>query len=192
MRFEAAIRVAQGGTIDGSGTIDQSLDRIEAQVEMSQVALAPLRPLLARYATLDLRSGHVSASARVDYQARGEGPMVRATGAVTVGDLLVNESDTGDRFLSWKTLSTDDVTLTLGPNRLRIKELRVAEPGAKLVIAKDRSLNFFHVLRTEPRGTVPAATTDGPRAVAAAAPDPARAAPRGEPFDARITRVSVR
>jgi Domain of Unknown Function (DUF748) len=192
MRFEAALRVAQGGTVDGSGTIAQNLDGIEAQVEMSQVALAPLRPLLARYATLDLRSGHVSASARVGYQARGEGPTLRATGAVTIGDLLVNESDTGDRFLSWKTLSTDDMTFTLAPNRLRIKEIRLTEPGAKVVIAKDRSLNLVHVLRTEAGRTAPIATADGPRDVAATAPGPHRSESRGEPFDTRVARVSVR
>jgi hypothetical protein len=192
MRFEAALRVAQGGTVDGSGTIAQNLDGIEAQVEMNQVALAPLRPLLARYATLDLRSGHVSASARVGYRARGEGPTLRATGAVTIGDLLVNESDTGDRFLSWKTLSTDDMSFTLAPNRLRIKEIRLTEPGAKVVIAKDRSLNLVHVLRTEAGRAAPLATADGPRAVAAAAPGPKRPESRGEDFDARVARVSVR
>ena len=90
-----------------------------------------------------------------------------ASGAVTIGDLLVNESDTGDRFLSWKTASTDDLTFTLAPNRLRIKEIRVTEPGAKVVIAKDRSLNLVHVLRTETEAarTAPVATPDGPRRV---------------------------
>src|SRR5262245_41634486 len=192
MRFEAALRVAQGGTVDGSGTITQGFDGIEAQVEMKQVALAPLRPLLARHATLDLRSGHVSASARVGYQARGQGPALSATGAVIFGDVLVNESDTGDRFVSWKTLSTDDLTFTLAPNRLRIKEIRVTEPGAKVVIAKDRSLNLVHVLRSEAGRTAPAATPDGSRDAAAAAPSPRRPEPRSDSFDARVARVSVR
>jgi hypothetical protein len=192
MRFEAAVRVAQGGTVDSSGTITQRLDGIELQVEMRQVALGPLRPLLARHATLDLRSGHVSASARVGYQARGEGPALRASGAVTIADVLVNESDTGDRFLSWKTLSTDDLTLTLAPDRLRIKEIRVSEPGAKVLIAKDRSLNLVHVLRTEAGRTAPGATSDDPRDVAAAAPSPKGPDANRQPFDARVARVSVR
>jgi hypothetical protein len=192
MRFEATLRLAQGGMVDGSGTIAQNFDGIEAQVEMNQVALAPFRPLLAHYATLDLKSGHVSASARVGYQAHGEGPALRASGAVTIGDLLVSESETGDRFLSWKTLSTDDMTFTLAPNRLRIKEIRVTEPGAKVVIAKDRSLNLVRVLRTEAGPTEPVATSDGPRHGAAAAPGPKRPESRSEPFDARVARVSVR
>ena len=192
MRFQAALRLAQGGTVDGSGMIAPGFDGLEAQMEMKQVALAPLRPLLARYTTLDLRSGHVSASARVGYQARGEGPALRGSGAVTIGDVLVNESDTGDRFLSWKTLSTDDLTFTLAPNHLRIKEIRVTEPGAKVVIAKDRSLNLVNVLRSEGDRTEPVTTSDAPRAAAATAPGPRRPEPGSQPFDARVARVRVR
>jgi hypothetical protein len=191
VRFEAVLRVAQGGSVDGSGTITQSFDGIEARVEMRQIALAPLRPMLARYTTLDLRSGHLSASARVDYQARGQGPALRARGAVTIGDLLVNESETGDRLLAWKTLSTDDVTFTLGPNQLLTKEIRVAELGAKVVVAKDRSLNLLHVLKAETAATAPASTSDGPRPVDPAARSAKRPESRSESFDARVSRVSV-
>ena len=49
MRFEAAVRVAQGGTVDGSGTIAQSFDGIEARVEMQPgragATPPPARPL---------------------------------------------------------------------------------------------------------------------------------------------------
>jgi Domain of Unknown Function (DUF748) len=192
MRFEAALRVVDGGTVDGSGTITQNFDDIEVQLELNQVALAPLRAALAHYAILDLRSGHVSASTRVHYQASGEGPALRASGAVTIGDLLVNESETGDRLLSWKALSTDDMTFTLAPNRLRIKEIRVTEPGAKVFITKDRSLNLAHVLKIEAREAAPDARSDRTQRVTAAAASPKRRESGSEPFDARVARVSVR
>jgi hypothetical protein len=202
IRFQTALRLAQGGTIDGSGTIASRFDGFEAQVEMKQVALAPLRPLLARHATLDLRSGHVSATARVDYRARAGRPALRGSGTVTLGDVLVNESDTGDRLLSWKTLSTDDLTFTLAPNRLRIEEIRVTELGAKVVIAKDRSLNLVHVMTRE-GGPAEPVTRNGGRAepvakperrpaVTAAGPGPKRPDSGSPPFDARVARISVR
>src|SRR6185436_12088259 len=124
-------------------------------------------------------------------QARGQGPALRARGAVTIGDLLVNESETGDRLLAWKTLSTDDVTFTLGPNQLLTKEIRVAELGAKVVVAKDRSLNLLHVLKAETAATAPASTSDGPRPVDPAARSAKRPESRSESFDARVSRVSV-
>lgn len=188
MRFEAALRVAEGGTVDGRGTIAPNLAGIEMQLELRQLALAPLGAALAHYAILDLKSGHVSASTRVHYQASGEGPILRASGSVSIGDLLVNETETGERLLSWKTFSTDDLTLTLAPNQLRIKEIRVTEPGAKVVITKDRSLNLAHVLKSE----APEVRADRAQPVATPAPSLKRGGSGSEAFDVRIARVSVR
>src|SRR5262249_32213949 len=155
---------------DRRGTIDQNFSAAEAQVKMSEIALAPLQPLLAHYATLDLKSGHASASARVSYRTSGEGPSLRATGAISIDDLLVNEGGTEERLLSWKAMSTDDVTFTLAPNRLRIKEVRVTEPGAKVVIFKDRTLNLAHVLKTDAHSVEPATAADGAQQAAASPP----------------------
>ena len=152
MRFEAALSTAQGGTIKGNGTIAQDLKTADAQVEATGVPLTPLQPLIAHYAALDLKSGHASASARVNYQGGGKGPSLSATGTMSMGDVLVNETETGDRFLSWKTLSADEVTFTLAPNRLAIKEIRVLEPGAKVVISKNGEVNLAQVLRRCPPG----------------------------------------
>jgi hypothetical protein len=190
-RFEAALRVAQGGAIDASGTIAPGFGGVEARVQVSDIALAPLQPLLARYATLDLKAGRASASAQVSYRPGGEGPALRATGAMSIGDLLVNESETGDRLLSWKSMSTDDVVLTLAPDRLRIGEIRVTEPGAKMVIARDRRLNLMRVLRAGPPPAVsPAAPDDAPQIT----PSPPTAAGRAsaDAFRASVARVRVR
>jgi len=193
IRFEAALRAAQGGTVHSSGSIGQNLGGVEAQIEVSEVALAPLGPLLARYATLDLKSGHASASARVSYQTSGEGPSLRAIGAISIADLLVNESGTEERFLSWKTMSTDDVTFTLAPNRLRIKEIRVTEPGAKVAIFTDRTLNLAHMLKTDSRSVEPATPTDRADHVTASSPPRfQRQAPTTGAFSASVARVSVR
>jgi len=103
MRFEAALTTAQGGTIKGTGTIAQGLETADAQVEATAVALTPLQPFIARYAALDLKSGHASASARVNYRGGSKGPSLGAMGTVSMENVLVNEARTGDRFLSWKT-----------------------------------------------------------------------------------------
>jgi hypothetical protein len=143
--FDAALRMASGGTVNAKGTIAQDFGRAAAQVEVAEVSLAPLQPLLARYATVDLKSGSLFASTKIEYGAAG--PSLRAAGAISIADLLVNEAKTGDRLLSWKRMSADDVTFTLAPNELAIKEIRLLEVGAKIEIAKDRGLNLAQVLR---------------------------------------------
>jgi hypothetical protein len=145
-QFDTAIRIAQGGTIQASGTLAQDFKQASAKVNVSALAATPLRPVLSRYTTLDLKSGAASVTARVEYRAGGK-PETRVQGSARIADLLLNESPGGDRFLSWKALEAADIALTLSPNRLNIKDVRIESPGAKIAIAKDRSVNLTRVIK---------------------------------------------
>ena len=161
MRFEVAVSMAEGGTIKGNGTIGQDLKSADAHVEATGLPLMPFQPLIAHYAALDLKSGHASTSARINYQGGGKGPRLSATGMMTLENVLVNEAQTGDRFLSWKTLSADEVALTLAPNRLVIKEIQVQEPGAKVLISQKREVNLAQVLKPVARRPDGSTAADG-------------------------------
>ncbi|HVE51679.1 MAG TPA: DUF748 domain-containing protein [Casimicrobiaceae bacterium] len=149
IELKAALRVAQGGTINCSGTLAQDFMQASIKVDAVGVGAEPLRPVLARYTSLDLKSGNASAVARLDYRNGGK-PVWRVQGSATILNFLVNEAATGDRLLSWKTLSADNIALTVSPDRVTVKEIRIVEPGAKIVVAKDRSVNISQVLK--PRG----------------------------------------
>ncbi|HSQ03225.1 MAG TPA: DUF748 domain-containing protein, partial [Burkholderiales bacterium] len=146
IEVNAALRAAQGGTLNGSGTLAQDFKQANLKVEAAGISAEPLRPLFARYTILDLRSGNASASARVDYRSGGK-PALRVEGNARIANLLLNEADTGDRFLSWKMLAANSVALTLSPDRMIVKEIVVREPGAKIVVAKDRSVNITQVVK---------------------------------------------
>jgi hypothetical protein len=146
IEIRAGLRVAQGGTINGSGTLAQDLMQANIKLAAAGVGAEQLRPVLARYAILDLKSGSASAVARLDYRGGGK-PALRVDGNAEILNFLVNEADTGDRFLSWKTLIAENIALTVSPNRLTVKEVRIQEPGAKIVIAKDHGVNIMQVLK---------------------------------------------
>ena len=59
-----------------------------------------------------------------------------------------------DRFLAWKTLDAKGVALQVEPGELTIDEVRLAGPGAKIVIFEDRTANLTRVFNdgadTEP------------------------------------------
>ncbi len=158
IELKAALRVAQGGTINGSGTLAQDFTQASVKLDAVGVVADPMRPVLARYTSLDLKSGKVFAAARLDYRTGGK-PALRVEGNAKILDFLVNETDSGDRFLSWKTLTAEALALAVSPNRLTVKELRVEEPGAKIVVAKDRSVNISQLLKR--RGDVEASAPPG-------------------------------
>ena len=144
--FDAKVRIAQGGSVQVSGTVAQDFKQASAKANVSGLSAAPLRPVLSRHTTLDLKSGSASITARVEYRAKAK-PETRVQASAKIADLLVNEAASGDRFVSWKSLDAADIALTLSPNRLTIKDVRVEEPGAKIAIAKDRSVNLTRVLK---------------------------------------------
>lgn len=182
MLLEAQLRGAEGGTIATSGTIAANGENADMLVKVEALALKPFQPVLARYAALDLKSGAFSATARVSYQAKGQQPGLRANGELSVSDVLLNEAASGDRFLSWKTLSAAGVWFATAPGRLVVREINIHEPGAKLVISKDRRVNVTQILKRD------SARADSGRDAAGAV----AATAAKQPFDARVERIRFR
>lgn len=200
--FEAALRVAQGGTLSANGSFAADGSSAKAQVKLEQVALAPLRSLLARHALLDLKAGAASTVLDLDYAAGDTTPVLRATGTANIADLLINEEIGGDRFIAWKTLTAEGIDYASAPGKLDIKEIRLTAPSAKVQIFKDRSVNLGKVFEKGAKaGAAPAPESAGAKPAAEAAkPAPAEEKPApaaekqaagGQTFPVTVGRVRV-
>ncbi|MBW2602823.1 MAG: DUF748 domain-containing protein [Deltaproteobacteria bacterium] len=146
--FKTDLKVAQGGRVRVSGQVSQAGDRADARAKITGINLKPIGPAVAKFTSLALESGNISASARVKYRSGRSGPRLRADGTISVNRLMLKEEDTGERFLEWKKISANGLAFGLSPNRLQIEEVRLLEPGAKVVIFKDRSINLAKVLKS--------------------------------------------
>ena len=154
--FETSLKIGQGGSANVSGQVSQGGDRAEARAKIADVNLEPLRPALTRFTILTLESGKVSASAGIKYRAAESSksdPRLRVNGSMTVDHFVLNEEGTGERFLEWRNLSAGGIVFDLSPRRLHVEEIRLQEPGAKVVIFKDRRMNFSQVLK-RPNGAL--------------------------------------
>lgn len=194
--FEASLQVKQGGKMRASGSVGIDGSRAAGKVSIERVSLKPLQPAVARHSTLRLESGEISAAAKLEYRAGKSRPELRVTGRAALDNLLLNESASGERLLSWRSFAAEGVTFGLAPDRLHVAEARLIEPGAKIVVFKDRSLNLVQVLKTQPatESKAPtAAITDVPR------PEPVRTSSGGTggpeatatPFAISVDRVRV-
>lgn len=167
--FEARSQIQQGGSVGLAGTFQQPRGRIDARVTLSHLNLKPLQSLVAQYTTLTLVSGNLSTDTHLGL-ITGPRPTITVAGEAKIGRLLLNEADTGGRLLSWKELAVDGLDFSLNPDHLAINELSVLEPGAKIIIFKDKSLNLSKIGRSENQA-LPQARPDrqsaGPEAVKA-------------------------
>jgi hypothetical protein len=193
IKFQAGLAVREGGKLTAQGSVVPATGAVDTAVEVKQLALAPVQPLLAKFVKLKLAGGTVSARGQLNTKP---GPAnrtsVRYVGAFDVSGLALNEDD-GDRFASWKTVRTDKLTLSLAPDLLDIPELRIVEPNAKLIIENDRSFNAARLL-VKPADAP--ATASAPASPAATAAKPAIAAagkpaPASQPFPVHVRRVRL-
>lgn len=151
VQFDARVRVAQGGSARATGEVGAGGEQITATATVERFNLKPLQPLVAKYSAFRLESGAVSTAAKIAYRAGKAHPDLQVTGTLHVDDLLLNEASTGERLLAWKSLSTKGVSFRLEPGTLEVREVRLVEPGAKIVIFKDRSLNLAKALAPGPQ-----------------------------------------
>ncbi|MGQ9811867.1 MAG: DUF748 domain-containing protein [Dissulfurimicrobium sp.] len=145
--FDIQSQVRQGGLVNLSGSFLQPGGRIDAQVMLSHLNLKLLQPLVVQHTALTLVSGDLSANMHLSLVTGGLRPSVTVKGEANIGRLLLNEADTGGHLLSWKELAVKGLDFSLNPDHLAINEVRVLEPGAKIIIFKDKSLNLSKVIR---------------------------------------------
>lgn len=179
VKFQASLGVREGGALAAHGSVAPASGALQAQLQLKQLALAPLQPLLGQYLKLKIASGQVSAQGQLTAgSGQAQSPALRYVGSVDIARLGLNE-ESGEPFAAWKSVRADQLSASFGPNRLQIPELRVIEPNATLIIEDDRSFNAARLLvRPDPSGANPAAAAPGPAAT-------------GEPFPVRIQRVRV-
>jgi hypothetical protein len=159
--LDAALRIAQGGTLRVSGNANPAGTRASAKATLERLSLKPLQPLVAARTALALGSGGVSAAIQAQYRMVNERAEVRARGSASVDDLLLTEAAGGRPLLAWKSVAASGIAFSLAPDRLAISDIAVRGLSAKIVVNNDRSVNLAQAL-TPPGGTTKPATPADP------------------------------
>ena len=150
--FNATASIAGGGSISASGSASSDLSKIDAKVNVAAMALFPLQPFIARHVAVDLKSGSVSATATIAYRLADGKTSLTASGPVELAKVRLNEAGSDETVLAWEKLSAADARLSLGPDRVLIKEIIVQSPEAKIDISEQRELNLLQLFK---HGSVP-------------------------------------
>jgi hypothetical protein len=197
MQVELKARVASGGEIEAKGSVRTDNGATDLQLKLAAIALAPVQPYLSEVAELTLASGTLSTAGRLRYGDPAADAKLAYKGSFAVDKVQIDEIEPKRPFVIWETLATDDLLLSVEPNRLDIGELRLVAPDGRLIIAEDQSVNLTDVLKKKPKGDESAAAADKPAggedaaraATAAATADDG--APVNDPFPVSIARMRI-
>ncbi|GAB1392564.1 DUF748 domain-containing protein [Rhodocyclaceae bacterium] len=150
-----AFNVASGGQFEAVGKYTPAGALADFKLKLSDLSLKPAEAYIARKADVQFASGHISTAGQLSMDSKG--PMYR--GDFSVRDLRINEAGTTNVLLGWKNFSTSSLTAT--SKKLDIGELRLNALDTKLIIDKNKVVNFKKVLKPAPASatetSVPAA-----------------------------------
>lgn len=162
---KAAFNVRDGGRFEAEGSIVPAVPSADIRLKLTDLALKPAQPYLTPVAMLKLAGGKLSTAGNVSYSPKGAG----YKGEFSLRDLLVNEADTGNLFLAWKSLGSR--AFEVSPSKLDMDELTINGLDTALIINKDKTLSFKRILK-QPASPAPAAAPAPAPALALAAAQP--------------------
>ena len=185
-----------GGKASVSGKLAGSSQPMKLRVDVDDLPLTPLQPVLAHYAALELKSGSLDAEAVLATTAEQDGGM-RVTGSLGIDALRLDEAKTGDRFLAWKRLHAQAIQFDTAHNRLVVGRAVLDGAQARLEISREGELNIRQVLRASARekareAPVPDTPVQQTTAATARAPGQVDTASDETPFAALVDRLRIR
>ena len=156
MGFSLDLKIREGGNVTASGTFDPGGPSVESDVNVAEVALTTFQPFIDAVANLVLHSGTFSSRGKLIYGQKSAGADLSYDGGFKLAQLRITEPESKNTLIGWKALSTDQLKLNLQPNRLDIREVKLTQPVAKLIIHEDGSINLANVMKDRDRARVPA------------------------------------
>ncbi len=151
------------GKLSGHFSLDPASGAVKGKLSTNQVPLAPLAPYGLSGTPLRMAGGLLSANLDID-SARSAW---KVAGDVGITQLSVMEPGQKLPLLGWRSLKVDGLALQANPLKVAIRDIRLEEPVARVILDQQRQLNFQKIFAARAAGK-PAA----PVKPAAAAPLP--------------------
>ncbi|SPD73458.1 conserved hypothetical protein [uncultured Desulfobacterium sp.] len=152
MGFKVGFDFEEGGGMSVSGKVIPSVPSVEADVNVSGLALTPLQPYLEEFITLQLRSAKVSTKGNLTYGKPGTGVLMAYTGGLSLNQFSLSKPKANKTFLGFDSVQLPKFTLKIEPSRFETQEIIVSRPVGELIIAEDRTVNLANIVKEQESG----------------------------------------
>ena len=143
------IGITANTKIDKTGSLAADLKyalddgRLEGKAALDSFDLTVIQPYLDRYTRMDLMSGKLATDLDVTLLADGG---FAASGSVQVDKLRTVDKARQEDFIKWDVLRADGFSYDGRTAKLRIKSLKARGPYARVIIAKDQTINVADIM----------------------------------------------
>lgn len=161
LQLDADLNINQQGHLLAQGDLRLTPFNTQLAFELKDFDLSVLQPYIGKATAMTLHSGRLGAKGDVSYAATPESASpVTFKGDIEVADLRTTDQFVNDEFIKWRSLALTGVDFSLHPDKLSIRRIVARQPYARVVIARDSSLNVTRVLN--PGGAAAQANDEAP------------------------------
>lgn len=144
--FQISVGINNDGLIKLEGNTTLKPFSAQTSVAVDKIALEKFQPYVDRVARLDIISGHFGIDGKLSLSQQQDKLGINFTGNTSIAKLLTRDQLKNKDFVKWDNLSLQDIDVDVLANKYHAKKLLINKPYARVVIRKDKTVNFSDIL----------------------------------------------
>jgi flagellar motor protein MotB len=143
-QFDANVN---NGTIALKGDMVNEPFSTRISVDAKNIGLEPFQSYLEKFARLDIMDGKFNMNGKLSVALQEQKPPdIKFDGGSGIADLITRDQLTHKDFIKWKNLALQDIKADVLAERYTAGALTIDKPYARVIIKKDKSVNFNEVM----------------------------------------------
>lgn len=151
--FSIAYQVDDSDENSIKGQVSPSPLNLNATVNLKKLALNTLQPYISDIAKVNLEEGKLSVAGAVSLALDAQGEVHGDfEGDIHVQDFNTTDQILKQRLVGWQQLIIEPIKINFNPLSIAIDKIDFLKPYSRVVITKDRSVNFAQLMVEHKKG----------------------------------------
>ncbi|WAK01522.1 DUF748 domain-containing protein [Methylobacter sp. YRD-M1] len=147
MPFQLNTDVNKNGSIALKGDMVIKPFSVRTSVDVKNIGLEAFQSYLEKFARIDIMDGKFNMDGKLSVALQEQKPAdIKFEGETGIADLLTRDQLVNKDFIKWKNLALKDVKADMLAERYTAGTLAIDKPYARVIIEKDKSINFNDVI----------------------------------------------
>jgi len=146
--IKATFKIKQGGQFSSQGKLTPLPFATDLDLKLSNFSLKPLGSYVNQFALLKLNEGSANISGKLGAKTHQDLSLI-FNGGFGINNLQITEEVGDAPFLSWESLFSNSLKVSLLPNQVYMAQLDIVKPQGKFIINQDKTMNVQRIQRNQ-------------------------------------------
>ncbi|MEQ1621919.1 MAG: DUF748 domain-containing protein [Methylococcales bacterium] len=156
--FQISVGINDGGLIKLNGNTTLKPFSAQTSVAVDKIALEKFQPYVDKFARLDIISGQFGIDGKLSLSQPQDKMAIKFTGNTGIAKLLTRDQLKNKDFVKWDNLTLQDIDVDVLANQYGAKKLIINKPYARVVIRKDKTINFSDIVLEDKQTPIKSST----------------------------------